>query len=90
MKKIVKTKSRPSYLVVYIGPLGPDWLDLRFHKDRPSLSSICRGEGTALSFKLDDYDHGGDEELERLIRTGEMVDDLNKALARKLEAKRGK
>jgi hypothetical protein len=55
-----KARARPKpklYLLVYIGPLGLSWTEIRVLAKPPeSLYAIGRGEGQALLFKLDKFD----------------------------------
>jgi len=71
-----KAKPKPKlYLLVYIGPLGLSWTEIRVLAKPPeSLYSIGRGEGQALLFKLDKFDCS--TEFFEALMNGQVAADL--------------
>lgn len=44
------------WVVFYFGPSGLDWVNFEFTDEKADLFHWTRGEGTAISFKMDDID----------------------------------
>lgn len=62
---------KPWYLSLYIGPSGPNWLDIRVHREKPDIRALCKAEGTGMLFKLVDWDAGSKQNIDAIANMPE-------------------